>query len=347
VKILIIRLDHLGDLVLMTPLIRALAKAGHTVEIVTPRWLNGIFEGNPHLGGAFAIEDLAPDFPGDWPRLRDWIKPRGYDGLLLPNSRPKELLWCSFTSGIRRRIAMQAGIWGRLTLHRCLQIRGAFMAGRHFADIMLDFARVLGAPTDGLKPDYFCREEEVAQARETLRAAFPDWNGGEIIGIHPGCAGNTCNLPPAIYGEMAGLILERSDARIVLTGSAKERALLASWPEKILGSPRVYNSMGALELRALAAVISQMKHYVIGSTGPLHVASALGVRTTSPFCAVPPLTSTIWGNATGCGECVQPNAAACRAWMAKAEKYRYCDFRGEIDAETLWEALTSGKSIQR
>jgi ADP-heptose:LPS heptosyltransferase len=346
VKILIIRLDHLGDLVLMTPLVRALAKAGHEVEFIAPRWLNVIFEGNPHLASTFAIEDLAPDFPRDWRRLSAWIRPRKYDCLLLPNSWPRQLLWCSFFSGVRQRFAMQAGVMGRITLHRCLRLGPGFMQGRHFVDIQLDFARALGVPTDGLKPDYFCRPEEILQAEAALAAWFPDLDGRPVIGIHPGCAGNTCNLPPRVYGEIAALILERSEARIVITGSAKERELLAEWAESILSSPRVRDSMGSLDVRSLAAVISRMTNYIIGSTGPLHLASAIGVRTTSPFCAVPPLTSSIWGNATGHGACVQPNPEGCRRYMAQAARYHHCDFRGEVRAEHIWEALSQEKSIQ-
>ena len=336
-KILLIRLDHLGDLVLTTPLIRALVRAGHAVDVVVPRWLRPVLEGNPHLRGSFSLEDIAPQFPAPWEPLRDWMRSRDYDCVLLPNARPRALLWCSLGSGALRRIAMQAGIWGRLTGHRCLRVKKAMLKGRHFSDIQLDLARAIRVKPDGLKPDYFCRKEEITAAQQRFAAAFPSSAGTPIIGLHPGCAGNTCNLPAAVYGELAGLILERTDWRIVLTGSTEERALTSSWPREILGSPRVLDTMGALDLRALAATISQLSRYVSVGTGPMHLAVALGVRTVSPFCALPPLDFAVWGNACGPAACLEPKAENCRRW--RSESNRMCDFRGEITAENLWSAL--------
>jgi ADP-heptose:LPS heptosyltransferase len=341
VKILLIRLDHLGDLVLMTPLVRALAKAGHAVDLVTPRALSVLFEENPHLRAQFSVEEIAPGFPADWRPLSGWIKAQKYEALLLPSPKPRPLLWSSFFSGVPKRLALQGGVWGRLTGHRCLPVRRAFMSGRHYSDIQLDLARALGAPTDGIKLDYFFRPEEKAAARQKIPLLFPGWQGEPIIGIHPGWMGNTCNLPSAVYGKLAALILERTPARILVTGTEKEKALLSEWPRDVLTSPRLFNGMGAFDLRALAAMIAHLDNYVVVGTGPLHLAGAIGIRTTSPFCAVPPLGFPNWGNMNGRGGCVQPDPARCREWIAGAADHRHCDFRGEVTAEHLWQCLNA------
>lgn len=336
VKILLARTDHIGDLVLTTPLIRALARAGHAVEVVVPRALRPVLEENPHVREVFSLEEIAPDFPRVWRPLRDWMRGRGYDCVLLPNACPRALLFCSLGSGAPRRLAMQAGILGRLTFHRCLKVKGAMMSGRHFSDIALDLARALGVAPDGLKPDYFCREEELAAARRRLTERFPG-PARPLVGIHPGCAGNTCNLAPEVYGDLARLILERTDWNILVTGSAGEAALLQNWPAGVSASPRVERAMGTLGLRELAATIRLLNAYVIVGTGPLHLASALGVATVSPFCALPPIAWSNWGNLGGPGVPVEPTAEGCRRWQgAHSEK---CRFRGEVTAEDLWRAL--------
>ena len=127
----------------MTPLVRALAKAGHAVDLVTPRAFSVLFEENPHLRAQFSIEEIAPGFPASWQRLSGWIKAQKYEALLLPSPKPRPLLWSSFFSGVPRRLALQAGVWGRLTGHQCLSVRRAFMSGRHYSDIQLDLARAL------------------------------------------------------------------------------------------------------------------------------------------------------------------------------------------------------------
>jgi ADP-heptose:LPS heptosyltransferase len=338
-KILLIRLDHLGDLVLTTPLIRALAKAGHSVDVVTRRGLLPILEGNPHVNEALAVEAIAPGFPKEWRPLRDWMKARAYDAVLLPNPRPRQLLWCSLGSGARHRVALQGGLLGRLLRHRCISTRESYRQGRHFSDLQLDLARALGVSPDGLEPDYFCREDEVEAAREKIKALFPGFNGEPIVGIHPGCMGNTCNLPSTVYGEIATLILQRTNWRVIVTGSTQELPLLDSWPQETVSSKRLANGMGVFDLRALAAIITRLSNYVVVGTGPLHLASALRVRTTSPFCAVPPLAPTVWGPATNCGTCLMPGATGCREWIAKFGPHHHCDFRGEITAEDFFTRL--------
>jgi ADP-heptose:LPS heptosyltransferase len=345
VKILLIRLDHLGDILLSTPLLRALARAGHAVDVVMPGWLRPVLAGNPHLAETFAIEEIAPGFPAGWRALRDWMRRRAYDCILLPNPNPRVLLRCSLGSGARQRLAMQAGPWGRVTLHRCLRTRDAMEGGRHYSDLQLDFARALGIADDGLKLDYFCHEDELAAARAGLDVRFPGLGTAPLVGLHPGTAGNTCQLPSPVYGAAARLILERTEARIVVTGSAGERGLLDSWPQDVLASPRVAVTVGVLDLRQLAATIRHLTAYVIGSTGPLHLAAALGVPTVSPFCAVPPIGPSVWGNACGPAACVEPPAENCRRWRAAHGAGALCDFRGEISAENLWRALAKVPGI--
>jgi ADP-heptose:LPS heptosyltransferase len=346
VKILLIRLDHLGDILLTTPLVRALARAGHAVDFLVPRAFQPVLEGNPHLHESFALEEIAPEFPARWRPLRDWMRARAYETVLLPNPRPRVLLRCSLGSGAARRLAMQAGIWGRLTLHRCLRVRDSMERGRHFSDLQLDFARALEVEPDGLKPDYFCREDEIETARRRRADRFPGRGEASVVGLHPGCAENTCVLPAKIYGELATLILARTDWRIVLTGIAGERSLLASWPREVIESPRVDNTLGALSLRELAATLSLLNAYVVPSTGPLHLASALGVPTVSPFCRLPPIGAANWGNVGGPATCVEPAAAACERWRAAHPGVPHCDFRAEITAEQLWQALAAAMAAR-
>jgi ADP-heptose:LPS heptosyltransferase len=233
VKICLIRLDHLGDLILTTPLIRALAKAGHAVDVIADT--RPALEHNPFVREVFAIEEIAPGFPRDWMALGRWLRRRSYDAIILPNGASRNLLFASALSGARRRIAMWGGMWGRLTGHTCLRSR-LIESPRHMSDIWLDCARVLGVEPDGLVPDLFVTETESARMRDSLEARF---GNRKIVVIHPGCGGNTCNLPDAEYAGLASLLASRGDCGIVITGSAKERAAYEKWPAPALAGPCV------------------------------------------------------------------------------------------------------------
>ncbi len=327
-RIVILRHDHLGDLVLTTPLVRALARAGHHVEFIAPAATAPILERNPHLDAVHSLESFAPNFPSDWPTLARNLRARRYDIILLPHARPAALLLAARASGIPRRLAMWAGWPGRLLGHRCLR-SGLPAHPRPFSRIMLDFAEALGVASDGLRPDVVLGEEEIATATDRLRRHLPDCS--RIVGIHPGCAGNTCNLPPADYAALAAELLHRPGLGIVLTGSPAERPLLDPWSRDLLASPRVWNAVGALSLRELAATIDRLDLYVVPSTGPLHLASARGVATLSPFCPQSPLCAEIWGNTGGPALVATPDPAGC----ARRAAAGHCDFRGEIPPRQL------------
>lgn len=328
-KVLIIRTDHLGDVVLMTPLVRALALAGHQVSVTVPRAVMPVFSHNPRLTACHAMEDIAPNFPQSWRSLSRWLRTQQLDVLILPQAGSKQLLWASALSGIPTRIAMWAGVWGRLTGHRCLR-SGMLKSSRHFSDIVLDCARALGLPGGSLAPEIFLTPAEKDEGVALCHSKFPGW---KVIGLHPGCAGNTCNLPAAEYGRLADLILTQSECAIVITGLDREKNLLQAWPKSVLESPRVWNSMGQLDLRQLMAMIDRLAVFVCPSTGPLHLASALGIKTVSPFCSRPGLNHQVWGNLGGPAEVIEAVLPDCRL---NTGKKIVCDFRGAISAEALW-----------
>ncbi len=333
-RVVIVRLDHLGDLLLATPLVRALHRDGWTVDLVVPGWLRPLFANNPNVAATHAIEEVAPGFPAAWRGLARWLRAGNFEMILLPNANQREQLFASLFSGVSRRYAMWSGVWGRMTFHHCLR-SSIRERPRPFADVLLDLARAAGVPTDGTQLDLIVTDEEAASARDWLRERGYD-GSVPLVGVHPGCAGNTCNLAPAVYGEIADRLLEQSRAVLVATGSARELALLNAWPERVRNSARFINGVGELGLRELAAVIAQFAAYVVPSTGPLHMASALDVATVSPFCSWSTLTPMVWGNQNGRGRSPAARAASsCEAWRAANPGAPNCDFRGEVTSAQI------------
>jgi len=257
-----------------------------------------------------------------------------YDALICPHAKPKELLFAGALSGIKRRVAMWAGMWGRLTGYQCLR-SGLLNDPRHISDIWLDCARALGAQPYGLMPDYFLDAKETAWAKEQLWLRFGKSVTLRVVGIHPGCGGNTCNLPTDEYGKLAGLLLQREGYAVVATGSSSERKLVESWPETVLKSPRFWNSTGELSVRQLAAILAQIDVFVCVGTGPLHVASALGKCTVSPFCPYVGVSPQVWGNlGATASAAIEPPHRICSK-ITHGSSAPHCDFKGAITAQAL------------
>ncbi len=88
-RVLIIRIDHLGDVILTTPLIRSVAKAGHAVEFLSRKATEPAVRHNPNITACWTLEDVAPSFPRGWHQLARWLRDRRYDALLIPHGKPK------------------------------------------------------------------------------------------------------------------------------------------------------------------------------------------------------------------------------------------------------------------
>jgi hypothetical protein len=220
-------------------------------------------------------------------------------------------------------ISMWGGPLSRLLGCRSLRSR-LLDQPRHIADIWLDLARAIGVSPDGLKPEIFLSEGEKESASQMLSYRF---GAKKFIIIHPGCSGNTCNLPIGVYAELVNKFLEWSNVAVVLSGITAERDKYKSELSCNDQNPRVWNSMGELNLRQLCAVISKAELVVSVGTAPLHVASALGIPTVSPFCRKVGVCSRVWGNLGAKSIAIEPPANICNECIDK----KHCDFKGSIN----------------
>jgi len=329
-RILILRTDHLGDAILTTPLIRALAKAGHQVDFVLADAYLPLFEDNPFLHACHGLKAIAPDYPGKWLGLVKWLRRQRYDVLIIPRPLPRNLLAVSLFSGAKRRIMLtgpRAANLARLLLNECCVSTN----DRPASDIILDTARHLSVATDGIQTDIFLREDEIARAAALLQER---WGRSLAVGIHPGHNGNACQPASRIYEQICELILSQTNWRIVLTGVASEQRFLENWSPALLASDRVWNTMGLFPLRPAAALIKNLDLYICSATGTLHLASALGVPTLTAFCHVSVISQRVWGAQSGKGVALEPAPEQCSA--RDVHRGILCDFSGKISAEQFF-----------
>ncbi len=221
---------------------------------------------------------------------------------------------------------MWSGVWGRLTGHECLASR-ILEDPRPVSEILLACSRAMGVADQGLRPDLFLSSDELSSVRDRIPKSL---GHRQLIGLHPGSAGNACNLPSEVYADLAALLLRETDCGLIVTGMKSEEKLLADWPKDILDSNRVWVSMGELDVRQLAGIVTEMAVYVCSSTGPLHVASAVGTATVSPFCPAAPLNAAIWGNVGGPSRVIEPQNCP-----RLSRGPSCCNFLGQISADRL------------
>lgn len=91
--------------------------------------------------------------------------------------------------------------------------------------------------------------------------------------------------------ELAKLILQNDNYKIILTGSNKDKILTNAFMKKIKDKNRVLNLAGIFNIRQAAALIDRLDILVTPDTGPLHIAAALKTPTIALFAVADPKAS--------------------------------------------------------
>ncbi len=362
-RILVVRTDRVGDVVLATPLIRALRRAfpaAHLAAMVRP-YARDVLAGNPHLDEI--VEDDADGAhagrTGFWRQVRE-LRRRRFDTalLLLPTKRLVGLLWAA---GVRRRIGVGTRLVQVLTGMESVS-RRKYRPLRHEADYCLDLGRKIGAAAGGVRrggdgevagsdsahPDLatevFLTEEERREGRRRLASAAGEGSAAaagsrsaprRFVVIHPGSGRSAPNWAVEDYVALAARLLRDERVAVVVTGGAGERAISAAFERLEAAAPaarpRVLDFVGQLSLRELMGVLAAGDVVVSASTGPMHVAAALRVPTVSLFCPMTACSPRLWGPLGNRAEIVLPPPDYCRTRCPGDPKV--CTFEGGILVE--------------
>jgi len=99
------------------------------------------------------------------------------------------------------------------------------------------------------------------------------WNETKkIIIVHPGSGGSAVDLPKEKMLSIIKSISEFENVVLVITGSTKEKELCSYF----VVNDNVINTAGMFNLEELSAMIKQAEILISNSTGPIHIAAALG-----------------------------------------------------------------------
>src|SRR4029077_11031975 len=115
--------------------------------------------------------------------------------------------------------------------------------------------------------------------------------------------------------------------------------------ETLLAHAGVMNLMGRLNLREFMALISQCDLVVSGSTGPMHLAAALGISTVSLFDPRRGSSTVRGGPLGGRGVLFKPEVPTCEKCIY--EKCPYWDCMDRISVETVAQKVREVLSDHR
>ena len=143
---------------------------------------------------------------------------------------------------------------------------------RHETRRQLDLVASVGCAIEDEHLSFRLDPRESATALEKLRARGIGGDGNWIV-VHPGATAASRRYPAEMFAAAVRKLAEQTGHSILVTGSESEEALVRSVVDR---TPNVHEFAGVFSLGELAAVIGRAALIVANNTGPAHLAAALG-----------------------------------------------------------------------
>lgn len=336
-RILCIKLKHIGDVLLMTPAIRALHRAwpGSSISALVPRATEEVLAGNPDLTAVLTFERDA----GIEGSLRTLRALRGYaPDLVLEMGQGDREAVLGWLSGARQRVGYEpgrSGGWRRALLTHAVPWNGA----QHVVETNLDLVRACGISAEASRPVLVVRPE--MRARMAVRLASAGLGSGEpLVVVHPVSRWLFKAWPEASCAAVIARLLQDARVAVALTsgpGPAEveaARRILARIEEARAGRD-ILNLIGQTSLAELAAVLECTALFLGVDSAPMHMAAALGIPVVALF---GPSGETSWGP-WGEGHTVVASPYLCRpCGQDGCLGSKRSDCLEALSAQTVWEA---------
>jgi ADP-heptose:LPS heptosyltransferase len=286
-RLLIVRNDRIGDLVLTLPMIEAARSALPEVQltVLVSGYTAPLIQDHP------AVDNVLIDEGGSSQGLASQLRAGRFDAALLVNTNTRNAFAC-WLAGIPLRVGWAGKPAGLLLTNRRLHVHRS-RPPIHEAEFAMAFLRRLGLsglPAIGV-PHLAAHPETRRHVAERIRAELGD--DGPLLGVHPGNKNSAFNWPLERYARLTGELAHHG--RVMVTGGAEEAELLRAMRRQVAAqaSDRVAY-FHDFTLPELVAALSLQDVLTVSSTGPMHLAAALGTAVVALFSSQRAQTPRKW-----------------------------------------------------
>lgn len=280
-RILAVRLDNLGDVLMTTPALRALRRSGPGRHLTLLA-----------AGAGAAAAPFVPDIDAVIAAAMPWLPaaPSGPEGLLeciaalRAGAFDAAVIFTVYSQSSLPAafLCWQAGI--PLRLAHCRENPYHLLSDwipdpephaqvRHEVRRQLDLVAAVGCRAEDEHLAFRVPLADTDRAMAKLRAAGIDPARRWIV-VHPGASAPSRRYPPEHFAAVAEQLAAFPDCQVVFTGEAGDRELIDAILTRSRGP--CASLAGSLSLGELGAVIAPAALLVANNTGPVHLAAALG-----------------------------------------------------------------------
>ncbi len=275
-KILIIRSDRIGDVVLTLPMAEILKREeGAEVWFMGRDYTADLIKSSPFIDGFLSRDEVDK---GTISLALKKLKQHGFDRVFVVSPDFRIALICKL-AGIQTRTGTGYRWYSFLFNDKVFEHRKT--AERNELEYNL---RMI--PWNG-EYSYSVDSLKLVPKFEKF-----ELNRSKVVTIiHPGSGGSAADLPVGRYREMTKILAEDGRFDIYITGSVAEKAKCL----EVKGETRAFVLAGELSLKELTSLIKESDLFISNSTGPLHIAAATGCFTVGFYPKVTQCSAERWG----------------------------------------------------
>ena len=264
-KILVIRFSSIGDIVLTTPVLRALKKQIPAVELhfLTKAGFKTVVANNPHIDRIFTIDSRISE-------VLQELKSEQYDYIIDLHKNARTL-------ALRIKLDKPVYTFPKLNWQKLLlvKLKKNLLPKLHIVERYFMAVEKLGVVNDNLPSEFYISEKDEVNLLEKFGLQTKSF-----VTIAIGAQFATKRMPLTKLKE----IIEKIQLPIVLVGGPMDisfaDALLSMFPDQA-----IYSACGTYNLAQSASIVKQSKVLLTNDTGMMHIAS----------CFQLPIVS-VWGN---------------------------------------------------
>ena len=304
-RVLLIRLRLIGDVVLSTPVIRAVRRTypDATLTYLVERDAAPVVAGNPHLSEVL----IAPRSRGarriaDDLRLAWQLRQRRFDIVIDMHGGPRSS-WLTLASGAPVRVGYD--IPGRTWMYTRTVRRDRALRPRHSVLNQWDLLGALeewqDAPPDPSGDAVEMPLDTAADERVGVRLSAAGIEPHhQLVLVHVSASNPFRRWPEGAFAAaIAGLITADPDRRVVLSSGPSDRLAtnrIATAARALLPGDRREQivDFGEFDLQELRALVARSRLFIGGDTGPLHVAATTQTPIVAIYGPTLPARSTPW-----------------------------------------------------
>lgn len=275
-KILLVRTDRLGDVVLSTPCIKAVRQAypdTHIAMMIQP-YTEAVVTGNPYLDEVIVYDK--------YKKHKSWLssiffalslRRKHFDAAIIlhPTNRTHILIWLA---GIRKRVGYKKNFSFLLT-DKIEDIKRLGL--KHEVYYNLDMLKFLGIETR--EPElYLPLDKGYREKIDALLKPYGINSEDNIITLHPGASCISKRWPSPNFAKLADSLAKNYKFKIVfVAGTGKTNRSCLKSIESDMSEKGVFLS-GVLSVPELAGLLKRSTIFISNDSGPAHIAAALKVK---------------------------------------------------------------------